>query len=116
MIVKQRTISKSVSLSGKGLHTGVPATITFKPAAPNTGFVFQRTDLKGDNCIKADVDFVVDTSRGTTIARNGIKVHTIEHVLAALVGAQLDNILMEVTGPEIPIMDGSSSAFIDALF
>ena len=115
MIVKQRTISKSVSLSGKGLHTGVPATITFKPASPNTGFVFQRTDLKGDNCIKADVDFVVDTSRGTTIARNGVKVHTIEHVLAALVGAQLDNILMEVTGPEIPIMDGSSSAFIDAL-
>ncbi len=116
MIVKQRTISKSVTLSGKGLHTGVPATITFKPAAPNTGFIFQRTDLPGDNTIKADVDFVVDTSRGTTIARNGVKVHTIEHVLAALVGAQLDNILMEVSGPEIPIMDGSSSAFIEALF
>ena len=96
MIVKQRTINKSVSLSGKGLHTGVTATITFKPAAPNTGFIFKRVDLEGDNCIKADVDFVVDTSRGTTIAHNGVRVHTIEHVLAALVGVQLDNILMEL--------------------
>lgn len=115
MITRQRTIGKSVSLSGKGLHTGVPATLTFKPAPDNHGFVFKRTDLTGDNTIKADVDFVVDTSRGTTIARNGVRVHTIEHVLAALVGTQLDNVMMEITGPEIPIMDGSSSAFIEAL-
>ena len=115
MIFKQRTINKSVSLSGIGLHTGMPTTITFNPAASNHGFIFKRTDLEGDNTIKADVDFVVDTSRGTTIARNGVKIHTIEHVLAALVGTQIDNVLIEINGPEIPIMDGSASVFIDAI-
>ncbi len=116
MIIRQRTISKPVSLSGKGLHTGMPATVTFKPASPNHGFVFKRVDLPGHNTIKADVDFVVDTSRGTTIESKGVKVHTIEHVLAALVGAELDNVLIEINGPEVPIMDGSSSAFIDAFY
>ncbi|HAP00508.1 MAG TPA: UDP-3-O-[3-hydroxymyristoyl] N-acetylglucosamine deacetylase [Bacteroidetes bacterium] len=114
-MAKQRTISKSISLEGKGLHTGIDAVLTFNPAPANHGFVFQRTDLEGTPTIKADVDFVVDTSRGTTIAKNGTRVHTIEHLLAALAGLQLDNVLIKLTGPEVPIMDGSSAPFIEAL-
>lgn len=115
MADKQHTIARPVSISGKGIHTGKEVTLTFKPAAVNKGFVFKRMDLEGQPEIPADVDLVVDTSRGTTLEFNGAKVHTIEHSLAALVGSNIDNVLMEMTGPEMPIMDGSSKMFVDAL-
>lgn len=112
---KQRTIQKSVSISGVGLHTGRPVTLTFNPAPENHWFKFKRTDLEGHPVIEADADNVVDTSRGTTLEKNGAKVHTTEHVLAALIGLRIDNCMMELTGPEMPIMDGSSATFIELL-
>jgi UDP-3-O-[3-hydroxymyristoyl] N-acetylglucosamine deacetylase/3-hydroxyacyl-[acyl-carrier-protein] dehydratase len=115
MNIKQRTIKSSFSLSGVGLHTGEAVTITFKAAPDKHGYTFSRVDLPGNPVIDADVDNVTDTSRGTTISQNGASVSTIEHVLAALVGCEVDNVLMELDGPEVPIMDGSSIEFIDAL-
>lgn len=112
---KQRTIKNPISISGIGLHTGEKVSLTFKPAPPNHGYVFKRTDLENTPLIKADVDNVVDTSRGTTLMQNGAKVHTTEHVLAALVGMQIDNALIELDGPEVPILDGSSFHFINIL-
>ncbi len=112
---KQQTISKSVSVTGVGLHTGVVATMTFVPAAANHGYKFQRVDLPNQPIVDADVDNVVDLSRGTTIEQNGARIHTVEHTLAALVGLQIDNVLIQLDGPEPPIMDGSSIKFIDAL-
>ena len=116
MADKQHTIEKAVSISGKGIHTGKLVTLTFKPAPENVGFVFRRIDLEGQPEIPADVDLVVDTSRGTTLELNGVRIHTIEHSLAALVGAGIDNIYLEMDGPELPIMDGSSVKFSEALF
>src|SRR6185503_5417322 len=113
--IKQQTIQKSVTLSGVGLHTGVQTTMTFLPAKPNHGIKFQRTDLPGSPTIDADCDNVVDISRGTTIEQSGARVSTIEHTLAALVGLQIDNILIQLDGPEPPIMDGSSKPFVDVL-
>ncbi len=115
MNIKQHTIKKSVTLSGVGLHTGVKANMTFVPAKANHGIKFQRIDLPDQPIIDADVDNVVDTSRGTTIEQNGARVHTIEHTLAALVGLEIDNILIQLDGPETPIMDGSAIFFINAL-
>ncbi len=115
MSEKQRTINTSVSVSGIGLHTGKKSTLTFKPAPENHGYKFQRIDLEGQPIIVADVDNVIDTSRGTTLSKNGANIHTTEHVLAALVGSKVDNVLMEIDGPEVPIMDGSSLLFIKAL-
>ena len=115
MNTKQQTIQKAVSVSGVGLHTGVEATMTFMPAPTNHGYKFQRVDLPGQPIVDADVDNVVDLSRGTTIEQSGARIHTVEHTLAALVGLQLDNILIQLDGPEPPIMDGSSIQFIDAL-
>jgi UDP-3-O-[3-hydroxymyristoyl] N-acetylglucosamine deacetylase/3-hydroxyacyl-[acyl-carrier-protein] dehydratase len=112
---KQRTLKSAVTISGVGLHTGKFTTITFKPAPDNHGFKFQRTDLEGKPMIDADVDNVVDTARGTTLEQNGARVSTTEHALGALVGLELDNILIELDGPEVPIMDGSSWPFIQAL-
>ncbi|MBA3900696.1 MAG: bifunctional UDP-3-O-[3-hydroxymyristoyl] N-acetylglucosamine deacetylase/3-hydroxyacyl-ACP dehydratase [Bacteroidetes bacterium] len=109
---KQRTIANPVTINGIGLHTGEKVSLTFKPAPENHGYVFQRIDLEGKPLIKADVDNVVDTSRGTTLMQNGAKVYTTEHVLAALVGLQIDNVLMELDGQEIPIMDGSALHFV----
>ena len=111
----QRTIKTPVSVTGIGLHTGEKVSLTFKPAPENHGYKFKRIDLDGQPIINADVDNVVDTSRGTTLMQNGAKVHTTEHVLASLVGLQIDNVLMELNGSELPIMDGSSIAFIDIL-
>src|SRR5882757_2288520 len=105
---KQQTIRKSVTISGVGLHTGVQTTMTFLPAKPNHGIKFQRVDLPGAPVIDADCDNVVDVSRGTTIEQSGGCISTIEHALAALVGLEIDNVLIEVDGPEAPIMDGSS--------
>lgn len=112
---KQRTIQKAVSVSGKGLHTGAPVTLTFNPAPENHWLKFQRVDVDGQPIIDADADLVVDTSRGTTLEKDGVRVHTTEHVLAALVGLGIDNCLIQVTGPEMPIMDGSSLEFIKVL-
>lgn len=112
---KQQTIRKAVTISGVGLHTGVQTTMTFLPAKPNHGIKFQRIDLPGSPIIDADCDNVVDVSRGTTIEQSGARVSTIEHTLAALVGLEIDNVMIQLDGPECPIMDGSSIQFIDAL-
>jgi UDP-3-O-[3-hydroxymyristoyl] N-acetylglucosamine deacetylase/3-hydroxyacyl-[acyl-carrier-protein] dehydratase len=112
---KQRTIQKAVSITGKGLHTGAQVTLTFNPAPENHWYKFQRTDVEGQPIIDADCDLVVDTSRGTTLEKNGVRVHTTEHVLASLVGLGIDNCLIQITGPEMPIMDGSSLNFIEIL-
>jgi UDP-3-O-[3-hydroxymyristoyl] N-acetylglucosamine deacetylase/3-hydroxyacyl-[acyl-carrier-protein] dehydratase len=112
---KQQTIQTAVSISGVGLHTGQKVTITFQPAAENFGYQFKRTDLEGQPIVVADVDNVVDTARGTTIAKGAARVSTIEHALAALAGLEIDNVLMEIDGPEVPILDGSALPFIDLL-
>lgn len=113
--MKQRTLKEAVTISGVGLHTGKQTNLTFRPAPENHGYKFQRVDLPGNPIINADVDNVVDTSRGTTLEQNGARIHTTEHVLAALVGLEIDNVLMEMDGPEMPIMDGSSAPFIRVL-
>ncbi|MDH5400443.1 MAG: UDP-3-O-acyl-N-acetylglucosamine deacetylase, partial [Cyclobacteriaceae bacterium] len=115
MYIKQHTISKTVTLSGVGLHTGVDTTMKFLPAKPDHGIKFQRVDIEGEPTVDADVDNVVDLSRGTTIEQSGARVATVEHVLAALVGLEIDNILIQLDGPEPPIMDGSSKAFVEVL-
>lgn len=115
MSEKQCTIKKAVSLTGVGLHTGKKVTITFNPAPENHWYKFQRTDLDGKPVIEADADLVVDTSRGTTLEQKGARVYTTEHVLAALRGLEIDNCLIQVDAPEMPIMDGSSVKFIEAL-
>lgn len=112
---KQRTLSRPVTLKGVGLHTGEPVEMTIAPAPENHGYVFQRTDLEGAPKVKADVDHVVGTQRGTTIEANGARVYTTEHVLAALYGSQVDNALIQISGPEVPIMDGSSKPFVEAI-
>jgi UDP-3-O-[3-hydroxymyristoyl] N-acetylglucosamine deacetylase/3-hydroxyacyl-[acyl-carrier-protein] dehydratase len=115
MNTKQHTIKKAVTVSGVGLHTGVHANMTFVPAKPNHGIKFQRIDLEGQPIVDADVDNVVDLSRGTTIEQNGARINTVEHTLAALVGLQIDNVLIQLDGPEPPIMDGSSIQFVEPL-
>jgi len=112
---KQQTIKKSVTLSGVGLHTGVQTNMTFLPAKPNHGIKFQRIDLPGSPIIDADCDRVVDVSRGTTLEQSGARVSTVEHTLAALVGLEIDNVLVQLDGPEAPIMDGSSIQFVNIL-
>ena len=113
--VSQKTIGKPVFLEGVGLHTGSKVRLSFLPAPENTGFIFIRSDLNGNNQVAADVNYVVNTDRGTNIENNGIKIQTSEHVLAALVGLDIDNCFIEINGPEPPIMDGSSKFFIEAL-
>ncbi len=115
MNVKQHTIKEPVSVSGIGLHTGKSVNLTFKPAGPGHGIKFKRVDLPEEPVIDADVDNVVDISRGTTLEQNGARVATVEHALAALVGLQVDNVIIELDADEIPILDGSSIQFIEAL-
>src|SRR6185369_11042358 len=112
---KQHTLHSAVSISGTGIHTGVLVEMTLKPANPGFGIQFQRTDLTAQPVIKADCDLVTDTSRGTTLESNGMKINTVEHVLAALVGMGIDNVLISLNGPEVPIMDGSSEPFIELI-
>ncbi len=112
---RQHTLKSAVSISGTGLHTGIVAELTMKPASPGFGFQFQRMDLPGQPVIKADCDLVTDVSRGTTLEANDAKVSTVEHVLAALVGMGIDNCLLEINGPEMPIMDGSSAPFVSLI-
>ncbi|MCX6332294.1 MAG: bifunctional UDP-3-O-[3-hydroxymyristoyl] N-acetylglucosamine deacetylase/3-hydroxyacyl-ACP dehydratase [Bacteroidetes bacterium] len=112
---KQHTLNNSISISGTGLHTGVLVDMTLNPANPGYGIQFQRIDLPNKPIIKADCDLVTDTSRGTTLQVGDAKISTVEHILAALVGMGIDNLLIEVNGPEIPIIDGSSSPFIEKI-
>ena len=109
----QHTLKESVSISGAGIHTGQSVTITIKPAEPGSGINFQRIDLPGQPVVKADVDNVIETNRSTTIEANGARIGTIEHLMAALMGMQIDNTLIEINGEEVPILDGSSQVFID---
>ena len=113
--VLQNTISNQITLEGVGLHTGKNVVLTFKPAPANTGYVFKRTDLKGQPTVEADVQYVNDTQRGTNLIKNDVKIHTSEHVLSALVGLEIDNCLIELSAPEPPIMDGSSKFFVEAI-
>lgn len=112
---KQKTISKDVSLTGVGLHTGKNVTLTFKPAVANTGLVFKRVDLEGQPVIEADANYVTNTQRGTCLEKKGVTIQTSEHVLAALVGLDVDNVIIELNASEPPIMDGSSKFFVEAI-
>jgi UDP-3-O-[3-hydroxymyristoyl] N-acetylglucosamine deacetylase / 3-hydroxyacyl-[acyl-carrier-protein] dehydratase len=111
----QQTIKSEITISGAGIHTGQSVTMRLKPADPNTGIIFQRVDLEGKPLVKADVDNVIETNRSTTLEQNGARVSTIEHLLASLVGMQVDNVLIEIDGEEIPILDGSAEPFVEAL-
>jgi len=115
MSQKQKTLKAPVSISGVGLHTGVEVTMIFNPAPENHGFKFVRTDLEGNPVIEADANYVTNTQRGTVLEKKGVKIFTTEHALAALVGLDIDNVLIEMDGPEPPIKDGSSIEFIKAI-
>lgn len=115
MAERQHTIAKSVSISGTGLHTGQVGTLTFHPALPNSGIKFRRIDVEGCPIVEARVENVVDTSRGTTIAKDNVKVYTIEHIMAALRGLNIDNVLIDINCEEPPILDGSSKTVISVL-
>ncbi|MGI9526464.1 MAG: bifunctional UDP-3-O-[3-hydroxymyristoyl] N-acetylglucosamine deacetylase/3-hydroxyacyl-ACP dehydratase [Weeksellaceae bacterium] len=112
---KQKTLSKEVTLNGVGLHTGKSVSMTLKPAEPNTGFVFIRTDLEGSPMVEADANLVSYTNRGTILEKKGVKIHTTEHILAALLGMDLDNVYIELDNAEPPIMDGSAKFFVEAI-
>lgn len=113
--MKQSTIQKPISIRGVGLHTGKNVTLTFKPAEANHGYRFQRVDLPDQPVIPADVKLVISTNRGTTLKVGDAQVSTVEHVLSALTGLEIDNVLLEIDGPEMPIMDGTSMPFVQAL-
>ncbi|MGY0408096.1 MAG: bifunctional UDP-3-O-[3-hydroxymyristoyl] N-acetylglucosamine deacetylase/3-hydroxyacyl-ACP dehydratase [Polaribacter sp.] len=115
MSKNQKTIQKEVSLSGVGLHTGNTVTMTLKPAPANHGFAFARVDLEGSPIIEAKAEYVVNTQRGTNLEKNGVQIQTSEHVLAAAVGLEIDNLIIEINASEPPIMDGSSKFFIEVL-
>ena len=112
---KQQTISRPASCTGIGLHTGVECTITFKPAPEDYGIRFIRTDIKNCPEIKADIDHVVDISRGTTIEEKKVRINTVEHALAAVSGLRIDNVSIELTSKEPPVMDGSAKDFVEVL-
>ena len=114
-MVKQKTIKHEISLAGVGLHTGKEVMMTFRPAPVNSGFSFVRVDLEGQPVIEADANYVINTDRGTNLEKLGVKIQTPEHVLAALVGCDLDNVIVELNNSELPIMDGSSKYFVEAL-
>ncbi|WP_396169379.1 bifunctional UDP-3-O-[3-hydroxymyristoyl] N-acetylglucosamine deacetylase/3-hydroxyacyl-ACP dehydratase [Flavobacterium sp.] len=114
-MVKQKTIEAEISLTGVGLHTGKEVTMTFKPAPINNGITFVRKDLEGQPIIEADANYVVNTQRGTNLEKLGVKIQTPEHVLAAIVGCDVDNIIIELDASELPIMDGSSKYFVEAI-
>ncbi|MCT4637098.1 MAG: bifunctional UDP-3-O-[3-hydroxymyristoyl] N-acetylglucosamine deacetylase/3-hydroxyacyl-ACP dehydratase [Bacteroidales bacterium] len=115
MAENQRTLKSEVKLTGKGLHTGVNVNLVIKPAPENSGIVFRRVDLEGEQEVKALAEYVVDTARGTTIEKNGVRVSTIEHLMAALASQRVDNAVIDIDGPEVPIMGGSSRMFLNAI-
>lgn len=114
-MVKQKTIANEISLKGVGLHTGQEVSMTFKPAPVNNGYTFVRVDLEGQPIIEADANYVVNTQRGTNLEKKGVMIQTPEHVLAAIVGCDLDNVIIELNASELPIMDGSSKYFVEAI-
>ncbi len=114
-MLKQRTLKESFSLRGKGLHTGLDLTVTFNPAPENHGYKIQRIDLEGQPIIDAVADHVIETTRGTVLGKDNIKVSTVEHGLAALYATGIDNCLIQVSGPEFPILDGSSSQYMEEI-
>ena len=111
----QTTISKKISLNGVGLHTGKDVTLTFVPSIADSGYVFKRIDLESSPTMRADIKYVSSTDRGTCLNKNGLIIQTCEHVLAALVGSEIDNVIIELNESEPPIMDGSAKFFVDAL-
>ena len=115
MIETQRTITREVTLSGRGLHTGKECNLTFKPAPPGSWIVFRRTDLPGKPEIKATLDNVKEIARGTFLGRGDTEIKTVEHCLAAVSGLQIDNIIVEIDNEEVPVLDGSAKPFVDAL-
>ncbi|MFK8267653.1 bifunctional UDP-3-O-[3-hydroxymyristoyl] N-acetylglucosamine deacetylase/3-hydroxyacyl-ACP dehydratase [Capnocytophaga cynodegmi] len=114
-MVKQNTLANQISLEGVGLHTGQNVKMTLKPAPVNHGYTFVRVDLEGSPVIEADVNYVINTERGTVLEKKGVKIQTCEHVLAALVGMDLDNVIIELNASEPPIMDGSARYFVEAI-
>ena len=113
--IKQKTLAKEISIEGVGLHTGKSVTLTFKPSTANSGLAFRRIDLEGAPIIEADANYVTNTQRGTCLEKNGVTIQTSEHVLAALVGLDVDNVVIELNEAEPPIMDGSSKFFVEAI-
>ena len=113
--VKQKTLKGSFSLFGKGLHTGLSLTVTFNPAPENTGYKIQRIDLEGQPVIDAVAENVVDTQRGTVLAKCEARVSTIEHGMSALYAMGIDNCLIQINGPEFPILDGSATMYVDKI-
>ena len=111
-MLKQKTLKGSFSLFGKGLHTGLSLTVTFNPAPENTGYRIQRIDLEGEPIIDAVAENVVDTRRGTVLGKGDVRVSTVEHGLAALYALGIDNCLIQVNGPEFPILDGSADMYV----
>ena len=111
-MTKQRTLKQSFSLEGKGLHTGINGRITFNPAPDNHGYKIRRTDVDGQPIINALAENVTSTARGTVLSKNGVHVRTVEHALAALYACEIDNCLIDIDGPEFPILDGSSTQFV----
>ena len=111
----QKTIKKSVIAKGIGLHTGLNSIIKFKPAKPDSGINFIRTDVDKCPLILASIDNVIDIARGTIISKDGFKIHTVEHILSAIAGLGIDNILIELSSKEPPVLDGSSKPFVDLL-
>lgn len=115
MTPKQTTLKSPVKISGVGLHTGLNVDVIIKPTESGHGYKFMRTDLPDQPIVEADCDLVTDTSRGTTLEKNGVKIGTVEHILAALAGLEIDNALIEINAPECPIMDGSARMFVEAI-
>lgn len=115
MSEKQKTLSSEIKLEGVGLHTGREVSMTLKPADVNTGFVFVRADLEGSPTVEADANYVTFTDRGTMLEKKGVKIHTTEHILAALTGMDIDNAIIELSNAEPPIMDGSAKFFVEAI-
>ncbi|MAD98562.1 MAG: UDP-3-O-[3-hydroxymyristoyl] N-acetylglucosamine deacetylase [Flavobacteriaceae bacterium] len=115
MSTKQKTIKNPITLTGVGLHTGNNVTMTLKPAPVNHGFAFVRVDLEGSPVIEAKAEYVINTQRGTNLEKNGVQIQTSEHILAAAVGLDIDNMLIEIDASEPPIMDGSSKYFVEAI-
>ena len=114
-MVKQNTLSKEITLEGIGLQTGKQVKMVLKPAPVDNGFTFVRTDLEGCPVVEADATYVSSTERGTVLEKKGVKIQTCEHILAALVGMDLDNVIIELNSSEPPIMDGSSKYFVEAI-
>ena len=112
---KQCTLRRKISVTGAGLHTRQCGTLTFNPAPVNTGIRFRRIDLEDQPIIEADVDNVIDTTRGTTLGKGGVKIYTVEHVLASLRGMGVDNVLIDIDVEETPIMDGSGKEFVKVI-